>query len=128
GAQNSTIVGAIGVVIRLSEEGVLTAWFQRPHNRFGTSYRLINLIVILQLATIVLSKGNVFVLAGLYAFGVIWSLTLNALAVLVVPYTVLVHRQWKVPGNLRIAGKEIRLGYVTIFLILLTTAMVTRSS
>ena len=124
GAQNTSIVGANGVLNRLSEDGVLTAWFQRPHNRFGTSYRLINMVVILQLATIVLSKGNVFVLAGLYAFGVIWSFTLNALAVLVLRYTEPEHRQWKVPGNLRIAGKEIPLGVITIFLILFTTAIV----
>jgi amino acid transporter len=124
GAQNTSIVGANGVLNRLSEDGVLTAWFQRPHNRFGTSYRLINLVVLLQLATIILSRGNVFVLAGLYAFGVIWSFTLNALAVLVLRYTEPEHRQWKVPGNLRIAGKEIPLGVITIFLILLTTAIV----
>src|SRR5467141_4060939 len=124
GAQNTSIVGANGVLNRLAEDGVLTAWFQRPHHRFGTSYRLINLIVLLQLATIILSKGNVFVLAGLYAFGVIWSFTLNALAVLVLRYTEPEHRQWKVPGNLRIAGKEIPLGVIVIFLILFTTAVV----
>ena len=124
GAQNTSIVGANGVLNRLAEDGVLTAWFQRPHHRFGTSYRLINLIVLLQLATIILSKGNVFVLAGLYAFGVIWSFTLNALAVLVLRYTEPEHRQWKVPGNLRIAGKEVPLGVIVIFLILLTTAVV----
>src|SRR6202163_4751538 len=124
GAQNTSIVGANGVLNRLAEDGVLTAWFQRPHHRFGTSYRLINLIVLLQLATIILSKGNVFVLAGLYAFGVIWSFTLNALAVLVLRYTEPEHRQWKVPGNLRIAEKEIPLGVIVIFLILFTTAVV----
>ena len=124
GAQNTSIVGANGVLNRLAEDGVLTAWFQRPHHRFGTSYRLINLIVLLQLATIILSKGNVFVLAGLYAFGVIWSFTLNALAVLVLRYTEPAPRQWKVPGNLRIVGKEIPLGVIVIFLILFTTAVV----
>src|SRR5437016_1518113 len=124
GAQNTSIVGANGVLNRLAEDGVLTSWFQRPHHRFGTSYRLINLIVVMQLATIILSKGNVFVLAGLYAFGVIWSFTLNALAVLVLRYTEPEHRQWKVPGNLRIAGKEIPFGVILIFLILFTTAIV----
>ncbi len=124
GAQNTSIVGANGVLNRLAEDGVLTSWFQRPHERFGTSYRLINLIVVMQLATIILSKGNVFILAGLYAFGVIWSFTLNALAVLVLRYTEPEHRQWKVPGNLRIGGKEIPLGVFVIFLVLLTTAVV----
>jgi amino acid transporter/nucleotide-binding universal stress UspA family protein len=124
GAQNTSIVGANGVLNRLSEDGVLTSWFQRPHHRFGTSYRLINLIVLLQLATIILSRGNVFVLAGLYAFGVIWSFTLNALAVLVLRYTEPQNRQWKVPGNFRVAGKEIPLGVIIIFLILFTTAII----
>ena len=30
---------------RVSEDGVLTDWFRKPHKRFGTTYRLINLIV-----------------------------------------------------------------------------------
>ena len=124
GAQNTSIVGANGVLNRLAEDGVLTSWFQRPHHRYGTSYRLINMIIVLQLATIILSKGNVFILAGLYAFGVIWSFTLNAMAVLVLRYTEPEHRQWKVPGNIRIGGKEIPLGVISIFLILFTTATV----
>src|SRR3979409_475002 len=32
GAQNTSIVGANGVLNRLAEDGVLTAWFQRPHH------------------------------------------------------------------------------------------------
>src|SRR5215469_1646614 len=77
GAQNTSIVGANGVLNRVAEDGVLTSWFQKPHNRFGTSYRIINLIVGMQLIVILLSLGNVYVLAGLYAFGVIWSFTMN---------------------------------------------------
>jgi len=42
----------------------------------------------------------------------------------VLRYTEPEHRQWKVPGNLRIAGKEIPLGIIIIFLILFTTAIV----
>ena len=38
---------------RVSEDGVLTDWFRKPHRRFGTTYRLINLIVLLQIVTIV---------------------------------------------------------------------------
>jgi hypothetical protein len=124
GAQNTSIVGANGVLNRLAEDGVLTSWFQRPHHRFGTSFRLINMIAVLQLATIILSKGNVFVLAGLYAFGVIWSFTMNAMAVLVLRYTEPEHRQWKVPGNFRVGNIEIPAGVIVIFLILFTTAVV----
>src|SRR5246127_5195903 len=66
GAQNTSIVGANGVLNRVAEDGVLTSWFQKPHNRYGTSFRIINLIVGMQLLTIILSRGNVYVLAALY--------------------------------------------------------------
>jgi hypothetical protein len=114
GAQNTSIVGANGVLNRVAEDGVLTSAFQKPHNRYGTSYRIINLIVALQLLTIVASRGNVFLLAGLYAFGVIWSFTLKSIAVLVLRYTEPANREWKVPGNLHIAGKEIPIGLIAI--------------
>ena len=124
GAQNTSIVGANGVLNRVAEDGVLTDWFQKPQTRYGTSYRIINLIVGLQLLTIVLSRGNVYVLAGLYAFGVIWSFALKSLAVLVLRYTEPENRQWKVPGNFHIAGREIPLGLILISGVLLTTALV----
>src|SRR5437660_4479034 len=69
GAQNTSIVGANGVLNRVAEDGVLTSAFQKPHPHYGTSYRIIDLVVGLQLLTIIASKGNVFILAGLYAFG-----------------------------------------------------------
>ena len=53
GAQNTSIVGANGVLNRVAEDGVLPDWFRHPHSRFGTSSRIINLIVILQIVTIV---------------------------------------------------------------------------
>ena len=39
GAVNTAIVGANGVLNRMAEDGVLTSWFQRPHHKYGTSYR-----------------------------------------------------------------------------------------
>ncbi|MGA9713351.1 MAG: APC family permease, partial [Candidatus Sulfotelmatobacter sp.] len=98
GAQNTSIVGANGVLNRVAEDGVLTSWFQKPHHRFGTSYRIINLIVGLQVLTIVLSRGNVYMLAALYAFGVIWSFAMKSIAVLVLRFTEPGNREWKVPG------------------------------
>jgi amino acid transporter len=124
GAQNTSIVGANGVLNRVAEDGVLTDWFQKPQSRYGTSYRIINLIVGLQLLTIILSRGNVYVLAGLYAFGVIWSFALKSLAVLVLRYTEPENRQWKVPGNLHIGGREVPLGLIVISAVLLITALV----
>lgn len=124
GAQNTSIVGANGVLNRVAEDGVLTSWFQKPHHRFGTSYRIINLIVGMQLLTIFLSLGNVYVLAALYAFGVIWSFAMKSLAVLVLRFTEPGNREWKVPGNLHIGKTEIPLGLTAISAVLLITAVV----
>ena len=124
GAQNTSIVGANGVLNRVAEDGVLTSWFQKPHNRYGTSYRIINMIVIMQLLTIVLSLGNVYVLAALYAFGVIWSFAMKSLAVLVLRFTEPGNREWKVPGNLQIGKREYPIGLMMISAVLFVTAVV----
>ena len=124
GAENTSIVGANGVLNRLAEGGVLTDWFQKPHKRYGTSYRIIDLIVGLQVLTIVASGGNVYLLAGLYAFGVVWSFAFNGLAVLTLRYTEPGHRQWKVPGNLHLRGKELPVGVAVITTVLFLTAIV----
>ena len=44
GAVNTSIIGANGVLNRVAEDGVLLDWFRKPHKRFGTTYRIINLI------------------------------------------------------------------------------------
>jgi hypothetical protein len=124
GAQNTSIVGANGVLNRVAEDGVLTSWFQKPHHRFGTSYRIINLIVGMQLLVIFLSLGNVYVLAALYAFGVIWSFAMKSIAVLVLRFTEPGNRAWKVPGNLHIGKSEIPVGLILISAVLLITAVV----
>src|SRR5664280_2921500 len=124
GAVNTAIVGANGVLNRMVEDGVLTTWFKKPQKRFGTSYRVINMIVGLQIFTIVASRGNVYLLASLYAFGVIWSFSFMSLAVVVLRYTSPENRQWKVPGNLRIKGVEVPVGLILISLLLFSTAVV----
>src|SRR5271166_2792231 len=124
GAVNTAIVGANGVLNRISEDGVLTPWFRKPQKRFGTSYRIINMIVGLQIFTIVASGGNVYLLASLYAFGVIWSFAFKSLAVVVLRYTEPENREWKVPGNFHIKGIEIPVGLILIALVLFATAIV----
>src|SRR5208337_567154 len=124
GAVNTAIVGANGVLNRISEDGVMPTWFRKPHARFGTSFRIINLIAFLQIFTIVASRGNVYLLASLYAFGVIWSFAFKSLAVLVLRFTEPENREWKVPGNLHIGKVEIPIGLSLISLLLFATAIV----
>jgi len=123
GAVNTAIVGANGVLSRMVEDGVLTTWFKKPQRKYGTSFRVINMIAGLQLFTIIASRGNVYLLASLYAFGVIWSFSFMSLAVLVLRYKMPEKREWKVPGNFYIAGKEIPVGLVIISIVLFATAL-----
>ena len=124
GAVNTAIIGSNGVLNRVSEDGVLTDWFRRPHRRYGTSYRIINMVVVLQVGTILLSRGDVYLLGEAYAFGVIWSFTFNSLAMLVLRFRYHGPRGWKVPPNFHIGGREIPLGLASVFLVLLSTAIV----
>src|SRR5207244_11287346 len=59
-----------------------------------------------------------------YAFGLIWSFTFNGLAMLVLRFKYKGERGWKVPPNLYIAGYEIPIGLVSVFLVLLSTAII----
>ena len=105
GAVNTSIIGANGVLNRVAEDGVLVDWFRKPHKRFGTTYRIINLIALLQLATIVVSRGDVYLLGEAYAFGVVWSFFLKALGVLVLRFQ-RHDQEYKVPFNLRIGAAK----------------------
>lgn len=124
GAVNTAIVGSNGVLNRVSEDGVLSPWFRHPHPHFGTSHRIINLVVVLQLLTIFLSGGNVILLGEAYAFGVIWSFAMKALGVVVLRYTQPGPREFRVPLNLKLGRLEIPVGLGFITLTLLATAVV----
>ncbi len=124
GAVNTAIVGSNGVLNRVSEDGVLTDWFRHPHRKYGTSHRIINMVVAGQILTIIASRGDVTFLANLYAFGVIWSFALKGVSVLVLRYTHPQDRDYRVPLNFTIAGKEIPLGLGMITLVLVGMAIV----
>jgi amino acid transporter len=123
GAVNTAIVGSNGVLCRVSEDGVLADWFRRPHPRFGTSYRIINIIVVLQILTIILSRGNVYLLGEAYAFGVIWSFVMKGLAVLVLRYRQPGPREFHVPLNFKLGKTEIPVGLGLITLTLMAIAV-----
>jgi amino acid transporter len=125
GAVNTAIVGSNGVLNRVSEDGVLTDWFRKPHHKYGTTYRLINLITLLQLFTIVVSRGNVYVLGEAYAFGVVWSFAFKSLAMFVLRYKQpdAPNREWKVPLNPKIGGREFPLGLGLITVVLFAVAI-----
>src|SRR5579872_1806292 len=124
GAVNTAIVGSNGVLNRVSKDGILPDWFRNPHLRFGTSYRILNLVVGLQLLTIILSRGNIFILGEAYAFGVMWSFTMKGLAVIVLRYKQPGPREFRVPINPKIGNIEIPVGLGLITLALFALCVI----
>src|SRR5205807_909238 len=123
GAVNTAIIGSNGVLNRIAEDGVLPDWFLRPHPKYGTTNRVLWLIVIMQLATILISRGDMILLGEAYAFGVVWSFVFQAVAMVVLRFKDRSPREFKVPLNIRWGNVEIPIGLSLILLVLVTTAL-----
>ena len=117
GAVNTSLIGVNGVMNRVAEDGVLLDWFRKPQRKYGTTYRILNLMALLQIATIVASRGDMLLLGEAYAFGVVWSFALKALGVLVLRYQ-RHDQEYKMPLNFRIGHTEIPIGLGATTLVL----------
>lgn len=124
GAVNTSILGANGVLNRVAEDGIMPDWMRWLHPRFGTTHRMINLFVAIQAVTILLCRGDVYLLGEAYAFGVIWSFVFKALAMLVLRFKDPSKREWKFPLNLSVGGRELPLGLGALTLVLLSVALI----
>ena len=105
GAVNTSLIGANGVLNRVAEDGVLLNWFRKPHVKFGTTFRIVNLITLMQVATIVGSGGNLYLLGEAYAFGVVWSFFMKGMGVLALRFQ-RTDQEYKTPFNFKIGGRE----------------------
>lgn len=123
GAVNTAMIGSNSVLCRVAEDGVLAGWFRLPHRRYGTTYRIITLIAAIQIITILLCRGDVYLLGEAYAFGLIWSFTTQTLAVVILRFRDKSPREWKVPLNIRVFGTEMPVGLIIIFIALLLIAL-----
>ena len=123
GAVNTSIVGSNGVLNRVAEDGVLPDWFLKPHPRYGTTYRLLNMVAVLQIVTIIASQGKILILGEAYAFGVVWSFVFKGLSMLVLRFKQPQHREYEVPLNFRVGKYDVPLGITLIFLVLLAAAI-----
>jgi hypothetical protein len=123
GAVNTAIIGSNGVLNRVAEDGVMPDWFLKPHPRYGTTHRMLILILGLQLFTILASQGDTFILGEAYAFGVVWSFVFQALAMMMLRFKMRKKREFEVPLNVTIKGVEVPIGLGIILLILLGSAV-----
>ena len=124
GAVNTAIIGSNGVLNRVAEDGVIPDWFLKPHPKYGTTSRLLWLVVILQIVVILASRGDVLILGEAYAFGVVWSFVFNSLSMVVLRFRNKSPREYRVPFNIRLGSIEIPLGLISIFVILAISAVV----
>ncbi len=122
-AVNTSIVGANSVLNRVAEDKILTDWLRKPNKKFGTTHRMLSLIAGMQIATVLLSRGEILLLGEAYAFGVIWSMTLKAFSMIVLRYKDKRPREWRYPVNIDIGKIHIPVGIITVFLILFFVAM-----
>jgi len=122
GAVNTSLIGVNGVMNRVAEDGVLLDWFRKPHRKFGTTYRILTSMALLQIVTIIASRGDVLLLGEAYAFGVVWSFALKALGVLVLRFQ-RHDQEYKVPINFRIGGREIPVGLASATAVLFLVAI-----
>jgi amino acid transporter len=122
-AMNASIVGATGVLNRVSEDGLLFGWFREPHRRYGTPYRIINMVAVLQIAAIVMSRGDVYLLGTVYAFGVAWTFLLNTMSIYKLRRKRREHREWRVPFNIGEGRREVPLGILLVLGVLIAVAL-----
>jgi hypothetical protein len=122
GAVNTSLIGANGVMNRVAEDVVLLDWFRKPQQKYGTTYRILTLMALLQVATIIVSMGDTYLLGEAYAFGVVWSFSLKALGVLTLRYQ-RNDQEYRVPFNIRIGRIEIPIGLGLITAILFLVAI-----
>lgn len=123
GAVNTSIIGSNGVLNRVADDGVLPDWLQKPHPKYGTTYRMLRIIAGLQVVTIIVSRGDMILLGEAYAFGVVWSFALKAISMVVLRFQDRRPREFKVPFNISIGSFELPVGLGLITLVLTGTAI-----
>ena len=115
GAVNTAMIGANGVLNRVAEDGVVPAWLQKPHPRYGTTHRLLGLILALQVTTILASRGDVIMLGEAYAFGVVWSFVFMTASMLVLRFKDRTPRRSACPSTCASAASSCRSVWVSFF-------------
>lgn len=123
GALNTSLVGANGVLNRVAEDGILHDWFRHLHKKYGTTYRMINLVAISQIAVIILSRGDIYLIGEAYAFGVLWSLVFKTLSLIILRFKPDMPRDWLFPLNIRIGRVHFPVGMVLVFMVLLSSSL-----
>jgi magnesium transporter len=116
------------LLLRLSEDGLLTRAMRALHPRFGTPSRLIDLVAIAQLAAVLASAGQLAWLARAYGVGVACGAILKIAALVRLRVIRSEARASRVPFNLRVGRREWPLGLLAVaVLVAVPTALLVAS-
>lgn len=125
GAVNTAMVGANGIINRVAEDGILPPSVKKLHPKYGTTHRIITVVAFIQMVIVVLSAGDVFLLGEAYAFGVLWSLTFDIAALIILRFKRYdQEREWLYPLNLSWRRYKIPIGLIIVFLIIFSLSLV----
>jgi amino acid transporter len=124
GAVNTSLVGSNGVLNRVAEDGILHDWFRHLHKKYGTTYRMINMVAMIQIVVIILSRGDIYLLGEAYAFGVLWSLVFKTLSMIILRFKPDLPRDWMFPVNFKVGKVHLPIGMCVAFMFLITASVV----
>jgi len=123
GAARGALTGAQIAMTRLVDAGLLPAALRRPHARFGTPWRMFDLIAAVQIALVTFSGGHIGWLARAYAVGVVISAVLKVLAVSRLRRVHAEARAYRAPGALRFGGHEWPIGLTFVAAVITVPAL-----
>ncbi len=96
--------------------------FLKPHRKYGTTYRLLYLLTGLQLFTILVSHGDIIMLAKLRVWRGV-SFVFKTLSMVVLRFKDHTDREFLVPFNIRWGKVHVPIGLSIVFLIVLLSAL-----
>ena len=124
GAVNTSMVGCNGVLNRVAEDGILHDWSRHLHKKYGTTYRMINMVAIIQIIVIIFSGGDIYLLGEAYAFGVLWSLVFMTLSLIILRFRTDIDRESMFPLNIKMGKVYFPAGLCAAFIILISASLV----
>jgi magnesium transporter len=109
-AVHRSAVNAQRLLLRLAEDGILIPSMRALHPRFGTPSRLIDLVAVAQIAAVLAGAGQLSWLARATGMLIACTAILKIIALIRMRTRRQDPRAFRVPGNVRIAGREWPIG------------------
>jgi amino acid transporter len=81
GASNTALIGCYHVFLALVRLGFMPPWLAERNVRFGTPHRAIIISVLVPVAVIIATRGQMELLGDMYSFGLLGAFTLTSIGI-----------------------------------------------